>query len=200
MRCYRRWFGMAFGLVGLVMSPALSDEQAAPTAGETIALKGKIFGPYTVNRTNPDIGSTYELSGSGQIQPLGQSRGTGSFRAPGNVAVGHAEGTLTLTDQQGSVTLTLVGPDQRGLAPPPDHFTYTITGGTGTFQGAKGSGNVALEILLPGRTPPRGGPGPRTHVHLELRPSGSGSTTGNREAVIRPEVGCYAGEQERRRS
>ena len=67
MRFDRRWFGMAFGPVDLVMSTALGDDKAAPTVGETIILEEKIFGPYTVNSTNPDTGSPYQLSGSEQV-------------------------------------------------------------------------------------------------------------------------------------
>ena len=155
MRPSRRWWGVVIGLVGLVALPALGDEKAAPAAGETIHLKGKIHGTYTVRKANPDTGSTYQLTASGEVHPLGRSEATGSFHTPGNIANGHAEGTLTLSDPKGGVTLTLVGPAQPAFAPPPSQFAFTITGGTGKFQGAQGSGTATLALRE--SQPPAGG-------------------------------------------
>jgi hypothetical protein len=162
MRFDRRWFGMAFGLVGLMLLPAFGDDKGSSTAGNTIDLKGEVQGTYTVRRPNPDTGSTYELSGQGRVQPLGGSEVNGSFQTPGNITNGHAEGTLTLTGAQGGVTLQLVGPTQAAFAPPPAQFTFTITGGTGKFQGVTGSGTAALALRAAppaagGATQPAGG-------------------------------------------
>jgi hypothetical protein len=105
-----------------------------------------VQGTYTAQRPNPDLGWAYELTGAGQVQPLGQSGASGKFTTLGNVATGRSEGQLSLTGRGGDVTLSLTGPEQTGLAPPPDQFDYQITGGTGTFGGATGLGMVTLRL------------------------------------------------------
>ena len=82
------------------------------------------------------------LSGSGKIGPLGAVTSTGSLKVSGAEPVTYS-GTMTLAGASGSITLSLFGrlfgPNRLGA---PIDLTYTITGGTGAFQGATGSGTA----------------------------------------------------------
>ena len=65
--------------------------------------------------TLPDAGTTYDLSGQGQVQPFGQMNVTGSVHSPGftpepAVLKDHGVGTLTLSNSQGTLTLQLTVP------------------------------------------------------------------------------------------
>jgi hypothetical protein len=63
-------------------------------------------------------------------------------RATGFIRSGRSTGTLTLTNSQGSVTLALTGPPQRGNSPLPGRYQFAITGGTGAFKSLSGGGTL----------------------------------------------------------
>src|SRR5581483_7237629 len=105
---------------------------------------GQVTGTWDSVPTLPDVGKTQELSGTGTVAPLGAVAVRGELHTPGFVAQGRATATLTLTTERGSVTLQLTGPLQPGFSQPPATFQYTITGGTGAYAGASGSGSVAF--------------------------------------------------------
>jgi hypothetical protein len=161
MRFDRHGFTVAFGLSALLLAPAVDAAAAA------IALRGKVSGPVTVTQANPDTGKHYALGGSGTVAPLGACTVNGSFNTPGNIANGHAEGTVTLTAAQGSVTLQLVGPPSPAFGPPPASFNYTITGGTGSFAGASGTGKAAFLLNDPTLAPGKG-PGHTPNYSLDF--------------------------------
>jgi hypothetical protein len=111
-----------------------------------LSLRGEVSGVWLPHPGNPDTGLAQELNGSGSVAPLGAVQVSGSLQGPGFVARGHATGTLTLSAAGGSITLRLVGQGaQPGFSGPPHAFTYTVTGGTGAYAGASGSGTVTLE-------------------------------------------------------
>jgi hypothetical protein len=60
-------------------------------------------------------------------------------------------GTITLIGSAGSVTVDLAGrvfgPTRLGQ---PIVLTYSVTGGTGLFQGASGSGQASFTLTLSG--------------------------------------------------
>ena len=72
-------------------------------------LHGLLSGSYSAH-TLPDVGTTYDLFGQGQVQPLGPMTVTGSVHFPGSILKGHGGGTLTLSDSQGTLTLQLTEP------------------------------------------------------------------------------------------
>jgi hypothetical protein len=80
--------------------------------------------------------------GTGMVSPLGAVTSTVSLKEVGAEPVVYS-GTVTLVGASGTITATLSG---RVFGPSylnqPIHLTYTITGGTGAFAGAKGSGQA----------------------------------------------------------
>jgi len=86
------------------------------------------------------------LDGTGTIGPLGAVTSTGTLSASGAEPMNYS-GTLTLVGSSGSVTLSLSG---RVFGPvsigQPVDLTYTITGGTGSYQDATGTGKAVLSF------------------------------------------------------
>ena len=120
---------------------------SALVVSHRLSLQGTIKGTITKDITHPDVGGDYDLNGNGTVLPLGnvhlgpasQLHGVGFIR-------GRSEGTLTLVDKVGSVTLKLVGPLQAGPTQLPTHYTYTIVSGSGTHRGATGTGSAGLAV------------------------------------------------------
>jgi hypothetical protein len=104
------------------------------------------------------------LDGSGNVGPLGAVTSTGTLSASGAEPMNYS-GTVTLVGSSGSVTLSLTGrlfgPVSIGR---PVDLTYTITGGTGAFEDATGSGNAVLSFHLPSGTFPNPSPAPNSFV------------------------------------
>jgi hypothetical protein len=113
----------------------------------TVVLNGSVHG------TTPIQGSEIGLDGSGNVAPLGAVFSRGFLMASGAEPVTYG-GTVTLVGLTGSVTLGLSG-RQFGVNPLGQRIslTYTITGGTGAFQGARGSGQASLTMSVPGAAP-----------------------------------------------
>jgi hypothetical protein len=132
----------------LVHRAAVTPRPAPAPVNLHGTLQGTLF---QVIRGPIDLGIQYGLTGAGELGGQPRFQVTGSLRRVGFIAQGQATGELTLTNAQGSIMLSLVGPMQPGFAPLPGGFHYTVTGGTGAYQGATGDGQVAL------RTRPVGG-------------------------------------------
>ena len=79
---------------------------------------------------------------SGTVDPLGAVTGSWTLTASGGEPVTYT-GTVTLVGASGTITASLVGQvfAAMGLYAPIE-LTYTITGGTGAFAGATGSGKA----------------------------------------------------------
>jgi hypothetical protein len=102
------------------------------------------------------------LNGSGTIGPLGAVTSTGTLSVSGAEPMIYS-GRVTLAGSSGSVTLTLSG---RVFGPVfignPVDLTYTITGGTGAYQHATGSGNAVLSFNLASGIPTNISPAPNS--------------------------------------
>jgi hypothetical protein len=108
--------------------PGPASGGAGSTAA-TVALTGTVHGGTT-------------LAGSGTISPLGSVTSSGMLKTSGAEPVVYT-GDITLVGATGSITASLsgrlFGPNRLGET---IDLTYTITGGTGAFQGATGSGQA----------------------------------------------------------
>jgi hypothetical protein len=86
------------------------------------------------------------LNGSGTVSPLGRVTTRGILTAHGAEPVVFT-GTITITGTNGSVTAKLKGRLFGPTYPRESvHLIYTITGGTGAFRGATGTGKA---LFLP---------------------------------------------------
>jgi hypothetical protein len=115
-------------------------------------LDGTITGTYLPAPVASDIGATYVFNGTGTVGDMGSVAAHGIVTLPGFVVTGNATGTLTLTSASaaaaagGSVTLKLSGPEEAGDGSFPTMLSFVITGGTGRFAGASGSGSIAVTL------------------------------------------------------
>jgi len=117
----------------------------APGTTTLVSLNGTLTGDYHVaGKANPDKGLDYVFSGNGSIGALGYVHVTGHLRSLGNVVNGHAHGLIVLSTPNGSLTLHLTGPEQKGLANLPDRFTFKITNSSGKYLGDQGTGTVVF--------------------------------------------------------
>jgi hypothetical protein len=119
---------------------------------KVIHLDGTLRGDYHRRDSTLDKGSIYDLNGSGDVSGVGHAFITGKVHSIGLIAQGHARGTLYLSGANGTITLSLVGPEQdngpKGL---PDFFKYTVTGGTGKYSNVADTG-VATLVTIPGHS------------------------------------------------
>jgi hypothetical protein len=127
-------------------APSAEYQAAAPASRASQHLHGHLHGSYTILFVPSDTGPQYDLNGSGYIHGLGQVTATAELRSVGFIRNGHATGTLTLQNANGTVTLQLVGPSQPAFASLPKHFYYTIVSATGAYTGMHGSGTIDLHL------------------------------------------------------
>jgi hypothetical protein len=63
------------------------------------------------------------------------------------IAEGRATGTLTFTNADGSVTISLVGLDEQpGFAPIPKWWRYHVVSATGDYTGLKDQGTLRIDF------------------------------------------------------
>jgi hypothetical protein len=133
--------GAPLGHPGLGAALVAHDATLAP------ALGGTLTGTYTTTHANPDTGTQYTLSGSGTLNLLGKVTAKGTLHSLGNLASGHAGGTVTITVGKDTIVLQLTGPKQKSFDPLPTQFTYKVTKATGQFASLKGQhGTVDLTL------------------------------------------------------
>jgi hypothetical protein len=86
---------------------------------------------------------------SGTVDPLGKVTSSWTLTTSGAEPVNYT-GTVTLVGASGNITASLAGrvfgPSVIGA---PINLTYTITGGTGRFRGATGSGKAVFSPSVP---------------------------------------------------
>ena len=134
-----------------VSLPALTAALAAPATPiaplpAIHVLSGQGEGTFAVDAIQSGAGTVYHFYGEGQFAALGHVGIRGDVHAVGFLVHGQAAGTLTLTNDHGSVTLTLTGPDQPGFSALPQQFSYKITGGTGAYAHLSDQGTLSLML------------------------------------------------------
>lgn len=132
---------------GKTFAPMLDDrleERVVPSAGVHGAMHhlhhlGGIHPAVAISLSGTISGSV-PFAGSGTVSPLGSVTSAGTLTSKGAEPVTYT-GKVTLTGSTGSVTATVFG-RLFGFSRPFEkvNMTYTITGGTGAFAGASGSG------------------------------------------------------------
>jgi len=119
------------------------------SAGGQVTLHGDVRGTWAASFANPGTGVHETLNGWGTVQPLGRVQASGDLQIPGFLRMGQWRGKLTLTDAQGSLTLSLLGPLAGNFGKTPGSLSYTITGGTGQYAGTSGHGTAGLQQMPP---------------------------------------------------
>jgi predicted outer membrane repeat protein len=125
-------------------------------------LTGHGSGSYT-STSVPDAGVTYSVQGTADLADLGHVSVTGSLQSVGFIVVGQATGQLIFSNDRGSVTIKLTGPDQPGFAPLPERFSYQVVSGSGAFAHLSDQGTLSLVVEPPQVAPfviVAGEPGP----------------------------------------
>jgi hypothetical protein len=148
--CLEPLEGKALLSAGVVGTPITAA--ATPPIIVHLDLNGTLRGEYSRHvsvkgASSGDVGWTYDFFGKGTVSNLGLTAVAGHIRTLGNVASGHAEGTLFLADARGTITLSLEGPLQKGGAGLPDFFTFKIVGGTGAFKHVADTGIASLVVI-----------------------------------------------------
>jgi hypothetical protein len=110
------------------------------------ALDGALGGQLTTDGVSSGAGTTFDLSGAGELAGDGQVTASGWLHTVGFIQQGHATGELTLTGKGGSVTLELRGPAQGAFAPLPGRLTFVVSSGTGRFAKLHGAGHIDLRV------------------------------------------------------
>jgi hypothetical protein len=131
-------------LSGGMAGSAVSTAVATPLINRAIALNGTFHGNYHTNGSIPDVGLTFDATGSGRVRDVGRSSITATIHTTGFILQGHAAGTLTLSAARGTMMLELTGPSQGGFAGLPDTFVYSIVSGTGEYRHGHGRGTAIL--------------------------------------------------------
>jgi hypothetical protein len=117
---------------------------ARQSINRTLALNGTFQGKFQEIVSIPDVGSTFDATGSGHLHRIGLTSVSATIQTTGFIRQGHASGSLKLLGAHGTITLELTGPDQGGFAGLPDSFRYSIASGTGKYQHAHGQGTASL--------------------------------------------------------
>jgi hypothetical protein len=103
-------------------------------------------GSYTTSAIFSSAPHGYQLTGIGTFLNLGTMEITGSVGTVGGFATGEARGELTFTNAKGSVTIQLIGPEQRGFSALPSTFEYSVKKATGAYAGLTGFGSLTLKL------------------------------------------------------
>jgi hypothetical protein len=111
-----------------------------------VFLNGSLQGVYLMNQGLPDVGARYSLFAAGRLTPIGPVAFVGNFTTLGFIAQGQVHGTVTLYAQGGTLTLSLLGPTQKGFSPPPSQFQFQITHGTGAYANDTGAGMLSMML------------------------------------------------------
>ena len=138
--------GFSAGFHPAASAIVIAGASSTSTTPTLISLIGTLKGNYHLKPGIPDVGATYNFFGHGIVKPVGGADVTGHVDQLGFVASGHAKGVIVISTPQGSLTVKLQGPKQKGFAPLPDHFSATITNGSGSYLKDRGHGTLVLVL------------------------------------------------------
>lgn len=131
-------------------SSTTSSSSSSVSSASSVACKdvnGKLTGAFTLAAGLPDVGRTYNLTGTGSVSAIGSVSANGSVHTLGFIAMGRATGDITLTQGSSTAVLHLEGPVQTGFSGLPTSFHYTVQSANGVFASWKdASGNLELHI------------------------------------------------------
>jgi len=135
------------GLASPIVEPIAIVGPMIPVAIHQIHdLAGQGQGTFTSSPLMVDAGETFHLTGSGHFGKLGEASVTGTLHGVGMIASGRAEGTLTFTNEKGSVTIALEGPIQTGFAQMPTWYSYHVISATGSYKNLRDHGTVRIDF------------------------------------------------------
>lgn len=118
----------------------------SPKPARLTVIDATTKGTYTLAQSNPDTGKVYSFFQAGTLKGVGAVTVTGSITTPGNIRFGRAHGTLAAHSVNGTLTLDVTGPAQRGGSALPTTLTFTVTHGTGAFSGVHGKGTIVVAL------------------------------------------------------
>jgi len=129
------------------------DSTAIVTAAG-LNLDGTITGTFIPAPTAASVGALYIFNNAtGTAGALGPVSASGRIQLAPFMTSAPITGSMTLTTisaspagPSGSVTLALTGPVEASSGPIPAMLSYVITGGTGDFAGASGSGTIDVAL------------------------------------------------------
>lgn len=129
--------GAAAAVVVLVGMPAAASAEELPISGSFVGTGG-LFGP-------PCSFIPVHQDGTGDFTSIGAITFSFEFCTENGTPNPISAGTMTVTTAEGTLTGDLTGVVEAGGPGPefPLHFVWTVTGGTGRFEGA--TGQVAME-------------------------------------------------------
>jgi hypothetical protein len=107
-------------------------------------LAGNGQGQYVRELVPGAPGGRFEMQGAADLGQMGEVSVKGFVQSAGGI--GHAYGTLTLTNAQGSVTLRLQGPQQTSPTAIPASFQFLVISGTGAYSNFTDQGTLNLTL------------------------------------------------------
>ena len=108
------------------------------------ALAGQGEGTYSGGVVVADAGQDAVLRGGADLASMGHVTVTGMISGPGFVVQGHAWGSLTFSNAQGSVSVALEGPLQAGFSPLPQQFSYRVQSVSGGYLSIRDHGTLTI--------------------------------------------------------
>ena len=136
-----------FGQINLAEQPSTRTFSFAfQTVNLDRNLHGSSAGVFSSILTNPDVGATYNFSGTADLALFGHCSVFGSLHAVGSVSSGQATGTIWVTNGLGSLKLSVTGPIQSSFSSLPSTFQYQIVGATGIYKGYTARGIINLTL------------------------------------------------------
>lgn len=129
-------------------SPMLAIPKGMLTHGISyVDLQGIAHGSTTTIVGNPDVGTSVDFHGAGTVSGLGSMKISGSLSGTGFIAKSHVQGTITLTNHQGSFTLQLQSPATGGFqAPASGTYKFHSIKASGAFRKDFGNGSIQLKL------------------------------------------------------
>jgi hypothetical protein len=126
--------------------------KGSPPPSRQDTLGGAITGTYALGPSVRSTGSTFQLTGTGNVAPLGQVTASALLQAAGFISPGHAGGLVTLSNARGTVQLQPSGPSRPGGARLPASLRFQVVWGTGAYARLSRGGSANLSLTARSHT------------------------------------------------